>query len=282
MCENCGYGSGFDFEDFLARLQNQYETQIPDPMIAAQKEIDSFKAKTIRSIPIADKVTLHILDETHSGRIHTIVKVLTELQNNYPAPGKVDVYYPTDVSDLDNAYGAENSQAQAATTIMNNGRIAFGPDRVLSIGNLAFTDRRSYDGWHMPAHNMVQEGPAVIVHEWGHVTDIRPENSVQDTLISAGLLSIYGDVDTTFFNSLSDYGKKNEKESYAECFTEWVITSGETSNFATKWYAKEYDWPKANLSLPRSRAHHSDHDGYYTNRFDHDGYYTNHDSYYQF
>lgn len=267
MCKNCD-NIPETFEAFLAALQERFPEQLLDDREAsAQREIDSFKDKTIRSIPIADKVTLHILDETHSGRIRTIEKVLTQLQNNYPATGKVDVYYPTDTSALDNSYGQEESKAQAATTTMNNGRIGDGPDRVLQISNLSFSDRRSYDGWHMPAHNNLQEGPAVIVHEWGHVIDNRPVDSVQKTLTNAGLMNAYGDVNPDFIYSLSDYGKVNEKESYAECFTEWAGTNGETDNFAAKWYAKEYNWPKRTMSLPKSRAHKKNDVNLYSNQY---------------
>lgn len=284
MCKNCD-NKPETFEEFLAALQKQL-TEEDDRMDSAQREIDSFKDKTIRSIPIADKVTLHILDETHSGRIHTIVKVLTELQNNYPATGKVDVYYPSDTSNLDNSYGQEGSKAQASTTTMNKGRIDDGPDRVLQISNLAFSDQRSYDGWHMPAHNLLQEGPAVIVHEWGHVIDNRSVDFVQKTLTNAGMMNAYGDVNPEFIYSLSDYGKMNEKESYAECFTEWVGTNGETDNFAAKWYAKEFKWPKRTMSLPKSRAHKkNDNKPYDVNPYDlykpyDSGEFDDYDSYY--
>lgn len=269
MCVNCDNGSDFeniDFENLFAAFREQLLEDAR--MASAQREIESFKDKTIRSIPIADEVTLHVLDETHSGRIQTIVKVLTELQNNYPAPGKVDVYYPSDTSDLDNGYGVEDAKAQAVTTYIKNGRIDDGPDRVLQISNLAFSDRRSYEGWHMPVHNRLQEGPAVIVHEWGHVIDNRPDGKAQSTLVNAGLMNAYGVVSLDLMYSLSDYGKLNEKESYAECFTEWVGTNGETDNFAAKWYAKEYNWPKRTMSLPKSRAHQRNNEFDSYNEFD--------------
>lgn len=234
----------------------------------ADSTIAKVRSMVKSSVRVTDNVTLHVLDESYPEHVSTLVHTLTELQTNYPAPGKVEVFFPSMDLNWMNNDSSGDTQTQAATIPATNGLADFdGDDRVMLVSPMAFPNRRSYSGFHMPAFSKIAEGSAVVVHEWGHVFDNRKMSNAQlmRQFQQAGIMNRSGTLNPLFFFALSDYGRSSESEGFAEAFVEWAVTGGNTDNFAAKWYAREYNWPWRKLSLPRVHSHQSNYSYGYQN-----------------
>ena len=257
MCKDCNnepYNpETATLEEIIRMLTKGNESKSEEEEIREITEgLDRVKANVVKSVSVDSMVTIHFLPG-YSKHGDSVIKLVTELQRNYVAPGKVDVFFPASIGDnkpvMTNAGMAEG---QAATVRFLNGKPdSDGKDRTVFIDAGAFGNNKSTYNWHMPVYdnNLVKEGAYVTTHEWGHVLDNRPYNDefakqLESKMQNDGLVDFTGRPTNQLVSSLSRYGMESEKETYAECFTEWVVTNGKTDNFATKWYAKEYNWPK--------------------------------------
>lgn len=284
MCVNCDNGNPFDLDDALtAKLLailtgNDQEPKSNDEQIRELLEdVDSAKAKVVKSVPIDSSVTVHFLPG-YSEHGDSVIELVTELQRNYPAPGKVDVYFPTS-SDADKVMTTRGmAESQAATSRWGNGKPELkGLDRVITIGKIAFRPKKSTYGWHMPVYDndLVNEGSYVITHEWGHVVDNRPYSDeyadhLESRMKSGGLVDYSGRPTNRMMLSMSDYAKNSENETFAECFVEWAVTNGKTDNFAAKWYAKEYVWPTLATGIHFTKRRHHNSEAFSNRRYDYD------------
>lgn len=81
-----------------------------------------------------------------------------------------------------------------------------------------------------------------LTHEWGHSIDVTPDGRVgvgqaaETSLILKRLKKEYPD------EFMSEYSGKNLKEFYAEMFTEWYLSGGQTENKLVQALAKEFQW----------------------------------------
>lgn len=264
MCKDCDNGmpdfNGMTFEDVFRMLAGKSPAKPKseeEEIREITDELERTKAKVVKSVPVDSAVTVHFLPG-YSEHGDSVVKLVTELQRNYPAPGKVDVYFP----------GGESgpvmtksglAESQAATSNWLNGKLDFaGKDRVVIIGKNAFQPGKdkAAAGWHMPVYDnsLVNEWSYVITHEWGHVIDVRPVSDeyakqLENKMRTAGLIDYRGVPTYQMRSSMSEYGLSGESETYAESFAEWAVSNGATDNFGANWYAKEYDWPKLPVGI---------------------------------
>ena len=185
----------------------------------------------------------------------------------------------------------EVGQDQAPTTMaftgptnpglikVNGVNIAYGHDKASSPGFESFT---------MPVatRNGVDSIQYTITHEYGHLTEFAhelyrvgdkqlPHLTVQipDQLMAMmkgapGVPTNSGPqlLKATFVKAnklaatlpphagISDYGKSNAHEAYAEAFTEWTLTGGKTDNKVAQLYAKVFNWDNPGKIEPGSNV----------------------------
>ena len=85
-------------------------------------------------------------------------------------------------------------------------------------------------GWFTESSKDVSEMTYVMTHEYGHVLDLRKQGAVNKDAFDFNAVDV------------SDYGKANEFEKYAEAFTEYTLTGGQTSNNGARLYGERYSW----------------------------------------
>jgi hypothetical protein len=91
---------------------------------------------------------------------------------------------------------------------------------------------RPDSGHFMPSYESASPLTYYITHEYGHVLDRRSSGQQDDyALFQSGAI-----------NSVSEYGRTNGAETWAESYTEWALTGGRTSNPASKYFADKYFW----------------------------------------
>lgn len=279
MCVNCDvYGDGLPDFDEISRALNVLLNGGPAPKTPEEQRqeanalIRKNRERVVSSVSIDDNVTVHFLSGSEDYR-DSVVKTVTDMQKNYTAPGKVDVFFPGIVDDEPVIVAGAVGTTQGATSRVKNFEIdPDSSDRMMILTEHAYRLRKSGDNWHMPVYenDKVDELEYVIVHEWGHVVDNRPItesyfDSLVDRMQSEGIIDEFGALMPRFGRSLSRYGMDGEAEGYAECFAEWAVSNGQTDNFAANWYAREYNWPTQVAPIrftPRRRSDPSPH--YYT------------------
>ena len=93
------------------------------------------------------------------------------------------------------------------------------------------------NGYKMLVDRATQQVTYTLTHEWGHVIE---EGSVWNVApANARVKTVIGKEGTKF---LSGYGKTERAEAYAECFAQWTLTKGKTSNPLVIKMAKEFNW----------------------------------------
>lgn len=131
-------------------------------------------------------------------------------------------------------------------------------------------------GFTMPVGNAPDVGGKLsveytITHEYGHLTEFAHDILIPGEakpLTAAGLavkLSSPALKSNAAFKAanklaanlpphsgLSEYGKSNAHEAYAECFAEFTLTGGKTTNPVAQAYAKEFGWAKPQKLAPGS------------------------------
>jgi hypothetical protein len=106
----------------------------------------------------------------------------------------------------------------------------------------------------MPVGDTVPTAQYVVTHEYGHLTEFAaqhtsanenmpPPATVQAAFAAANRLS--AGLPANSSKGLSEYGRNNAHEAYAEAFAEWTITGGKTDSAVAATYASIFGWPGA-------------------------------------
>jgi hypothetical protein len=91
---------------------------------------------------------------------------------------------------------------------------------------------RPDSGHFMPSYESASPLTYYVTHEYGHVLDRRSSGQQDDyALFQSGAI-----------NSVSEYGRTNGAETWAESYTEWALTGGGTPNAASQYFADKYFW----------------------------------------
>ena len=109
--------------------------------------------------------------------------------------------------------------------VMNNGKAG---------GISSKTFHQSMLDQSMPVAKNMTAGEYIVTHEYGHVNMFREGESQWDTE--------YLHENPMINNALSDYGKNNFIEGYAEAYVEWYGSQGTTTNVAAQGYAFFEGW----------------------------------------
>jgi len=101
---------------------------------------------------------------------------------------------------------------------------------------------RQEGNFKMPVLKTNAQRDYTLTHEWGHSIDVTPDGRIgvgqaaETSLTLKRLKKEYPDEFT------SEYSGKNLKEFYAEMFTEWYLSGGQTENRLVQALAKEFGW----------------------------------------
>lgn len=79
-----------------------------------------------------------------------------------------------------------------------------------------------------------------ITHEWGHLREQIATPTMRDIESADKVINEIVEKNGKAF--LSEYGKSNAAEAYAESWADWVLNNGKTDNPITNAMAKEYGW----------------------------------------
>jgi len=104
-------------------------------------------------------------------------------------------------------------------------------------------------GWHMPAGNTVSVQQYVATHEYGHLNEFATQNTPAGNRVPAEVKSAFSAANkfsatqsANSPNSLSEYGRQNAHEAYAEAYTEVSLTNGATDNAVAQIYDRVFNW----------------------------------------
>ena len=117
-----------------------------------------------------------------------------------------------------------------AFTRIGDSTIYFNADFVVKNMNKLKGDQGN---WHMPAGNITNPVKYTIAHELGHTID-----SYADW--ERGKFS--GAMKRKYKGQMSEYGKSDPKEAYAEAFADWILNPNPEP--ITVAYAEHYGWAK--------------------------------------
>lgn len=171
------------------------------------------------------------------------------------------------------------ASTMAWTTPTNPGLIKINGVNLATVANAATEGDNSFT---MPVASQygVSSQQYTITHEYGHLTEFAHDlYSGQDHSPKAQLTpGIVADMMTgkvgagpkllkgTFVKAnklaatlpagtgMSEYGKSNAHEAYAEAFTEYTLTGGKTDNKVTQLYAKVFNWADSKPVPPGSNV----------------------------
>ena len=99
----------------------------------------------------------------------------------------------------------------------------------------------------MPATPETTQFQYTLAHEWGHLID-DITNGVQDAQRTNAILRLKREFPNAF---KSGYSGENSKEFFAEMFTEYYRTNGQTPNLLVQAMAKEFGWKVPELPKPQ-------------------------------
>jgi hypothetical protein len=128
------------------------------------------------------------------------------------------------------------------------------PDRIQVNAAAMSTDvthQGSLEGWHMPVSTTVPIAQYMITHEYGHLVEFTTQNTPASNQPPAAVVSAWhaanrGAPRGVERGGLSTYGATNNAhEGFAEAWTEWTISGGQTDNAAAKGYASIFGWAGA-------------------------------------
>jgi SPP1 gp7 family putative phage head morphogenesis protein len=106
----------------------------------------------------------------------------------------------------------------------------------------------------MPVTPATTQFQYTIAHEWGHLLD-DITNGTQDALRTNAIVRLKREYPDAF---KSGYSAENTKEFYAEMFTEYYRTGGQTPNLLVQAMAREFGWkvpdvPKSQIDYVAAR-----------------------------
>lgn len=102
-------------------------------------------------------------------------------------------------------------------------------------------------GFKMPVTAATTQFEYTLAHEWGHLID-DITNGVQDAQRTNAILRLKREFPNAF---KSGYSGENSKEFFAEMFTEYYRTGGQTPNLLVQAMAKEFGWKVPELPKPQ-------------------------------
>ena len=191
---------------------------------------------------IADRVT----DRTREfdGPNGTVVRVMFNDASQQVDPAKMNealgaidtVQKLNPVKDLVVHFGDQPFRDEAA--IIDGGAMGFvirGEKTINMRPGLVeqgVVTERPDPGHFMPSYESASPLTYYVTHEYGHVLDRRSSGAQDDyALFQSGAI-----------DSVSEYGRTNGAETWAESYTEWALTGGRTSNPASQYFADKYFW----------------------------------------
>jgi SPP1 gp7 family putative phage head morphogenesis protein len=101
--------------------------------------------------------------------------------------------------------------------------------------------------YKMPVTDATTSFEYTFAHEWGHLIDDIGLYGTQSAERTAAIVKLKSQFPDAFKSS---YSSKNTKEFYAEMFTEYMNTSGKTSNTLVQAMAKEFGWKVPVIEAP--------------------------------
>ena len=128
------------------------------------------------------------------------------------------------------------------------------PDRIQVNAACMSTDvthQGSAEGFHMPVSTTVPVTQYMITHEYGHLVEFTTQNTPASNEPPPAVVSAWHAANTgapkgAERGGLSIYGTTNNAhEGFAEAWTEWTISGGQTDNAAAKGYASIFGWAGA-------------------------------------
>jgi hypothetical protein len=112
--------------------------------------------------------------------------------------------------------------------------------------------RSSNDTWHMPVSQTMSSPQYTAMHEYGHLKEFSTQNT---SAMGVNTKAIPADVKNAFVaaqrfaatqtsnsnNSMSEYGRENAHEAYAEAYTE-IMANPATENKTAQIYDRVFNW----------------------------------------
>jgi SPP1 gp7 family putative phage head morphogenesis protein len=147
---------------------------------------------------------------------------------------------------------ATNPKARAVVHIDKNasGKYgwAYGGKQDLWVTPRTIQDPVRKDGtFKMPATPDTTQFQYTLAHEWGHLID-DITNGVQDAQRTNAITRLKAQFPDAF---KSGYSAENSKEFFAEMFTEYYRTNGQTPNLLVQAMAKEFGWKVPDVPKPK-------------------------------
>ena len=213
-------------DEILAEFQARFRSMYPNDQEHADnmaEEFASWTAKYDGPNNTSITVELHRLGEQPDPEtMDTVMWTVDRLQKQNPVQDLEVMFSFRPFRDEAQFVPAEAE----GFVIRGEKKINLQPDLARDIGMSAVRD----DGHFMPAAANVSKVEYYLTHEYGHVRDTRNRGQVNDDRYRLA------DLET------SGYGATNEYEKYAEAYTEWSLTNGETTNITAQTYADKYFW----------------------------------------
>jgi hypothetical protein len=147
---------------------------------------------------------------------------------------------------------ATNPKARVAVHIDKNasGKYgwAYGGKQDLWVTPRTIKDPVRKDGtFKMPATPETTQFQYTLAHEWGHLLD-DITNGAQDAQRTNAILRLKREFPNAF---KSGYSGENTKEFFAEMFTEYYRTGGQTPNLLVQAMAREFGWKVPEVAGPK-------------------------------
>jgi hypothetical protein len=125
---------------------------------------------------------------------------------------------------------------------------AYGGKQDLWVAPRTIKEPRRQEGtFKMPATPGTTQFEYTLAHEWGHLVD-EITNGVQSPIRANAIARLKAEFPDAF---KSGYSGENSKEFFAEMFTEYYRTNGQTSNLLVQAMAKEFGWKVPEVIKPK-------------------------------
>lgn len=205
-------------------LMATYERKAIDEWGASPEKAKEFAAKQADAYDVfegANGSTVRIdkYAEIPKASQDRLLKQVDEMQAVAPRPGMT-----VEVGTSAFRYHGLDPRSTGAFAILGEPEIYMAPRSVTKGFKADDPD------WFMPsAKKNVRAYP--LAHEWGHTLDQRRIGKANNdhNIVAKG-------------GGLSEYGKWDSRESFAESFAEWHLTGGRSTNPAVQYFSETYNW----------------------------------------
>jgi hypothetical protein len=128
---------------------------------------------------------------------------------------------------------------------------AFGGKQDLWVTPRTITEPKRAEGtFKMPATAETTQFQYTLAHEWGHLIDDITQ-TVQSPVRANAIARLTAQYPDAF---KSGYSAENSKEFFAEMFTEYYRTNGQTSNLLVQAMAQEFGWKVPELNTKNGKV----------------------------